>query len=356
MKKQYKIPLIILGVVSVLWLIALPFFYEVFFSKLFYMPFVGAIAAVVANITPAAAGIIYFPILTHLSVAPITVSQFNLVIQAYGMGLGTFRWFMFNRKLFILSVLPISIIGGLIGEIASMIFFPISNPELLTLIFNFISFIFTQFIFISIIRNTQYPNRHIDMTPLSYLTLFFFSIIGGLLCGWIGFGIDTIFYFVMTIIFKINPAIAIVTSISLMAVMSFSGTIINFLFHDVPIELFYSALPGVTVGGLFLAAYIAVKMGSRNILLLFTFFLSIDFFLALWTQQTLPMSETVRKIIIYALVFYMLLVHIKIFRNQSKNINASKGEFEHKDKDEQNHIKAAQQKIEAAEQQIDCSL
>lgn len=327
MKNKYSIPLIILVVVSVLWLIAFPFFHEIFLSKLFYMPFVGAVAAIVANITPAAAGIVYFPILTHLSIAPITISQFNLIIQAYGMGLGTLRWFLFNKKLFIFNVLPVSIAGGLIGEIVSIVLLPINNPELLTLIFNCIAFLFTQIIFFSLLRNSKYPNMSVKLTLFNCSIMFSFAFIGGLLCGWIGFGIDTIFYFIMTVMFRINPAASIVTSISLMAAMSISGTVLNAIFQNVPLALWYSAIPGVTIGGLFLAAYIAVKMGSRNILLLFTFFLSIDFFAALWTQHTLPMGDTVRKMIIYPLIFYMVVIHIKIFRSKSNNINASIGEF-----------------------------
>lgn len=292
------------------------------------MPLVGTVAAIVANITPAAAGIIYFPILTHLSMAPVTVSQFNLIIQAYGMGLGTFRWFLFNRKLFVFNVIPIAISGGFAGEIVSIVIFPIKNPELLTLIFNCIAFAFTQVIFFSLLRNVQYPNTTLTLNGFRRLVMFFSAFIGGLLCGWIGFGIDTIFYFIMTIMFRINPAVSIVTSISIMAIMSFTGTILNAIFQDVPLALWFSAIPGVTVGGLFLAAYVAVRMGARNILLLFTFFLSIDFFVALWTQQTLPMSETIRKVIIYGLVFYLLIIHVKIFRKQSKHIGTSLGKFD----------------------------
>jgi hypothetical protein len=121
-------------------------------------------------------------------------------------------------------------------------------------------------------------------------------------------------------VYRINPAVAIVTSIALMAVMSITGTLFNVFIHDVPFTLFYSALPGVTIGGLFLAAYIAVRMGPRNILLLFTFFLSADFFVTLWTQQTIPMSETIRKLVIYVLVFYLLAIHVRIMRNQSKAV------------------------------------
>lgn len=324
MNKKYKSPLIILAIVSILWLVSFPFFREIFISKLFYMPFVGAVAAVVANITPAAAGIVYFPILTHLNVPPVTVSQFNLIIQAYGMGLGTFRWFLFNRKLFIFNLIPISIAGGFLGEIVSIVCLPINNPEFLTLFFNFIAFLFTQIIFFSLLKNSQYPNTNVALNLRNCSVLLFASFIGGLLCGWIGFGIDTIFYFILTVMFKINPAAAIVTSISIMAAMSICGTILNSIFQEVPLALWFSAIPGVTIAGLFLAAYIAVKMGSRNILLLFTFFLSIDFFVALWTQQTFPMSDTVKKMIIYPLGFYMLALHIRIL---IKNMGTSIGEF-----------------------------
>src|SRR3989339_300352 len=326
--KTIKGPVIILVSALILWLSFLPYFYEVFFSKLFYMPFVGTVAAIVANITPAAAGIIYFPILTHLSVAPVTVAQFNLAIQAYGMGLGTFRWFLFNRNLFLFNLLPICMLGGFLGEIVSIVVFPIKNPELLTLIFNFIAFAFTQIIFFSILRNAKYPNARLNLTLSTGTVLFGFAFIGGLMCGWIGFGIDTLFYFIMTLVFKINPAVSIVTSIALMAAMSISGTVLNAVFHDVPLALWYSAIPGVTIGGLVLSTYIAVKMGAKNILLLFTFFLSTDFFVTLWTQQTLPMSETLRKIIIYLLVFYLLAIHIKIFRSQSKRMEVSMGNFD----------------------------
>ncbi len=327
MKINQKTPYLILAVVFVLWLCFLPFFYKIFFTELFYMPFVGVIAATVANITPAAAGIVYFPILTHLNVPPVTAAQFNLIIQAYGMGLGTFRWFLVNKKLFIFNVIPICILGGIIGEVFSIILFPISNPECLTLVFNLIAFLFTQIIFFSLLRKTQYPNTTIELTGANVLIFLFFSFIGGLISGWIGFGIDTIFYFILTVIFRINPAVSIVTSISLMAAMSIVGTVFNFFFHEIPFSIWYSAIPGVTIAGLFFAAYVAIKIGAKNVLLLFTFLLTIDFFANLWTQQTIPMSDTVKMLILYPLMIYMLGIHIKIFRENYRSISCSLGDF-----------------------------
>lgn len=327
MKKSERRPYIILAIAAGSWILLFPFFYEDFFSKFFYMPFLGVIAATVANTTPAAAGIVYFPILTRLHVTPVAAVQFNLMIQAYGMGLGTFKWFLINKKLFIFNVIPVCLAGGCAGIITSIVFFPIDNPELLTLIFNFIAFLFTQIIFFSILFKHNYPRLEIELNLRNVLILVFFSFLGGLISGWIGFGIDTMFYFILTVIFRINPAVAIVTSISLMAAVSLVGTILNLILSEVPLSLWYSAIPGVTIAGLFLASYLAMKLGAKNVLILFTFLLSIDFFVTLWTQHAIPMSQTVRTMVTYILVAYLVMIHVKIFKRSYREIGSALGEF-----------------------------
>ena len=103
------------------------------------MPLLGVVAATVANTTPAAAGIVYFPVLTKLNIDPFTAFQFSLIIQAYGMSLGTFKWYKLNKKLFLTNILPICILGGMIGVSLSILVFPLKNPELLVLTFNSIA-------------------------------------------------------------------------------------------------------------------------------------------------------------------------------------------------------------------------
>jgi uncharacterized membrane protein YfcA len=181
MKTKDRAPYIILAAVAGLWIIFFPYFQKDFLSQFFYMPFLGTIAATVANTTPAAAGIVYFPILTRLHVSPITAVQFSLIIQAYGMGLGTFRWFLVNKKLFIFNVIPVCLVGGLAGVVLSIVFFPVSNPELLTLIFNFIAFLLTQIIFFSILFKHKYPKLNVELNFVNILILFVFSFLGGLI-------------------------------------------------------------------------------------------------------------------------------------------------------------------------------
>ncbi len=314
MKSINRVPYIIFTVISVLWVMMFPFFYEDFLGKFYYMPFLGIIGATVANTTPAAAGIVYFPILTRLQISPVTAVQFSMITQAYGMGLGTFRWFLVNKRLFVVNVLPVCMTGGILGVVTSIMLVPIENTGFLTLVFNLVAFIFTQIIFFSILSHRKYPNLNVNLTTKNFLLLFLFSFLGGMISGWVGFGIDTMFYFILTVIFKINPAASIVTSISLMAVVSLAGTILNIIFKEVPFSLWYSALPGVTIAGLFLGAYLAIKLGAKNVLMLFTLLLSIDFFTALWTQHTIPLSQTVKMVTTYLLVIYLLFIHAKIFK------------------------------------------
>ncbi|MBN2011953.1 sulfite exporter TauE/SafE family protein [candidate division KSB1 bacterium] len=327
MVTKYRSLFIIAFFIAVAWLACFHHFSDDFINKYFYMPFLGIIAATVANTTPAAAGIVYFPILTKLNIAPATAVHFGLLIQAYGMGLGTFKWFLVNKRLFIMNVIPTCLAGGIIGVFLSIVVFPIDNAKILTSIFNLIAFLLTQFIFFSILFKRQYPKLTVELTPLNIAILFTFSLIGGLVTGWIGFGIDTIFYFILTVFFRINPAASIITSISLMAATSITGSILNIIFYSVPVSLWYSAIPGVTIAGLFLASFLAIKLGAKNVLLLFSLLLTLDFFVTFWTQHTFHISYLLKVFLTYALVAYLVYIHIKIFKLSYNDID-SLGEFE----------------------------
>ncbi len=328
MNRTKRLPYMVAAVAGLVWLFFFPHFRQAFLEQFYYMPFLGVVAATVANTTPAAAGIVYFPVLTRLAIDPATAVQFSLIIQAYGMGLGTFKWFLFNKKLFLAELLPLCFLGGTIGIVIGIVFVPINNPEILTLIFNSIGFLFTQIIFFSILFKCTYPNFKIDLNCFNGVVLFAFSLVGGIISGWIGFGIDTIFYFLLTFGYRINPAMAIVTSISLMAALSVVGTVLNLVFNSVPLALWYSAVPGVTLAGLFLAAYFAVRLGAKNILILFAFLLTVDFLTAFWTQNTIPMSQSFRMIFTYVIVAYLLVIHVKIFKQSYGEVNKALGKFQ----------------------------
>ena len=118
-----------------------------------------------------------------------------------------------------------------------------------------------------------------------------------------------------------------------MAAVSIAGTVLNVVLHEVPLALWYSALPGVTIAGLFRATYLAVKLGAKNVLLLFTACLSADFFISFWTQETIPLSYTIKVLATYILLTYLVVLHVKIFKKSYSELDACAVSFqEHKDK------------------------
>jgi len=302
------------GVAGVVWLLFFQKFRQDFFEHYYFMPLLGIIAATIANTTPAAAGIVYFPILTKLHISPVATARFSLMIQAYGMGLGTLKWLLVDRRLFMMRVIPLCLAGGMVGGLLSVVFLPLSNPKMLQLLFSGFALIVVQFIFYGIIRRRRYLRETIELTLRNSLVLFFCSLAGGMISGWIGFGIDTVFYFVLTVFYQINPAVAIITSIAIMAGVSIWCTLLNILFHSVPLALWYSAIPGVTLGGLFLASYVALKLGTRNVLLLFTLFLCMDFMLTLWTQEVFHWPYLLKSVLVYSLAVTLMVMHIRLFK------------------------------------------
>ncbi len=288
------------------------------------MPLLGIIAATIANTTPAAAGIVYFPVLTQLSITPLTTVRFTQMIQAYGMGLGTLKWYLVNSRLFLWQVLPLCIVCGVCGTFAGLVLFPLKNPEILKFIFNIVSFVLVQFVFVGLLFKREYNQLKINDNWFNLSLLAVVSIFGGMISGWIGFGVDTMVYFILTIFFRVNIALAIITSISLMTACSIAATVINFSLYDMSgvTPLWFSALPGVTLAGLFLASYFAMRLGTRTILLLFSLCLSVEFFIAVWTQEVIPLGFIARFVITNVMLIYLAVVHMKVFKSHYRAIDA----------------------------------
>ncbi len=307
---------IILISVAILWALLTPRFWPDLSQKYFFMPILGVLAATVANTTPVAAGIVYFPILTFLKISPLEAVLYTMMIQSYGMGIGAIRWFIEDRRLFLWKVLPICLIFGAAGAFCSTVYFPLTNPAILKNVFNIISFILVSAIFYSVIKKHRYPKTSIPLNRRNVILLIIAAYIGGVFAGWLGFGIDTVFYFLLTLVFRVQPAIAIVTSIALMTGISLFGTGLHYIIHPdvLPWGIWYSALPGVTLGGIFLAAYLTTEVTMKKFFIIFIFFLLAEFGVITLTQITLTTRYIVQFIIINALVLYLVYIHIRLFR------------------------------------------
>lgn len=315
--KHNKLSLyIILITVVILWGFLTPKFWPDLSQKYFFMPILGVLAATVANTTPVAAGLVYFPILTYLKISPLEAVLYTMMIQSYGMGIGAIRWFIEDRRLFLWKVLPICLLFGAAGAFSSIMIFPLDNPGVLKNAFNIISFILVSAIFYSVIKKHRYPKTSVALTKKNIILLIISAYVGGVFTGWLGFGVDTVFYFLLTLVFRVQPAIAIVTSIALMTGMSIFGTGLHYILHPdvLPWGIWYSALPGVTLGGIFLAAYLTTEVTMKKFFLIFIFFLIAEFGVISITQITLTVRYIIQFVIINALVLYLVYIHIRLFR------------------------------------------
>ncbi|MBP7233284.1 MAG: TSUP family transporter [Syntrophaceae bacterium] len=311
-KKKY-LPYYIFAAVSVFWLICLPFFEADFINHYFFMPFLGVVAATVANVTPAAAGIVYFPVMTRIHIDPAQVVMYTLMIQSFGMSLGSIKWFIVDRTLFMKNVLVVSITGGTIGIALAIFFFPLNDARQLRIIFDYFTYLITILVFIRLFLQKAKGGVDFKLNMLSFFILFSFSIIGGIISGWIGFGLDTIFYFTLTFFYRVNAAAAIVTSIVLMAVVSIIGTIFSSFLYALPKTLWFSALPGVAIGGLFVATFLAVNARWWKILLFFIYFFCVQIFLGYIYEPEQLFAYLLSLLKINLIIAYLVIVDVVVF-------------------------------------------
>ena len=317
--KKY-LPFYILSAVILFWLICLPIFYSDLINRYFFMPFLGVVAATVANVTPTAAGIVYFPIMTRIHMDATQVVMYTLMIQSFGMSLGTIKWFIVDRKLFLKNVLVVCLIGGSIGIALSILFFPVRDPQRIKVIFDYFSYVITVLVLLRVIIQRGQVISEFKFDIYSFIVLFGFSVFGGMVSGWIGFGVDTIFYFILTIFYRINAAAAIVTSIVLMAGVSIVGTILNSFFFTMPKNIWFSALPGVAIGGLFAATFLAVKARWWKVLIFFGYFFGVQIFLGYVYEREQLVSYLLSLLKINAIIAYLVIMDVIVFNYTYKKL------------------------------------
>jgi uncharacterized protein len=299
--------------VILFWLVCLPVFYADFVSQYFFMPFLGVVAATVANVTPTAAGIVYFPVMTRIHMDPAQVVLYTLMIQSFGMSLGSIKWFIVDRKLFLQNVLAVCLTGGSIGIALAIFFFPVRDPQRIKTIFDYVSYLIVVLVLIRVLLQKKQGIVDFKLNVSSFVVLFAFSVFGGLVSGWIGFGVDIIFYFILTVFYRVNAASAIVTSIVLMAGVSIVGTVLNSFLFTLPVNIWFSALPGVAAGGLFIATFLAVRARLWKVIVFFLYFFVVQLFLGYVYEREQLAAYLFSLLRINVIIAYLVIMDVIVF-------------------------------------------
>lgn len=143
--------------------------------------------------------------------------------------------------------------------------------------------------------------RNIVFTPKLYVIYAACCFLGGMLCGWIGIGVEKVTFFLLTYFHKVDVIAAGLSSITMTGWLSFFAFLLHALctpedegpgphwscavrddlnpnghvFGKVPYELWLSVLPGILIGSL-IGPIVNAAVGPRNIMIIFVGFLFFD--------------------------------------------------------------------------------
>lgn len=150
-------------------------------------------------------------------------------------------------------------------------------------------------------QSSKMERRNIVFTPKLFTIYAVSCFLGGMLCGWIGIGVEKVTFFLLTYFHKVDVIAAGLSSITMTGWLSFFAFLLHavctpedegfgphwscavrdelnpggHVFGKVPYELWLSVLPGILIGSL-IGPIVNAAVGPRNIMIIFVGFLFFD--------------------------------------------------------------------------------
>ncbi|WP_164848366.1 sulfite exporter TauE/SafE family protein [Halobacteriovorax sp. HLS] len=247
-----------------------------------FMPFVGILAATIAMSTPAGGGIVFFPIMILLGIAPLQAVGFSLGAQSVGMGIfGTYNWFKTDRAAIVSPIVAIVVPIAIAASLVTILIFPASKSSYLQVGFSCFGIFLAGYIYKHLDIDKSTSRRDIILNKSLVLSLVGVGLAGGAIVGYIGIGVDTLLFFVLTFFFKIDSHKATVTSIVTMGITAMVPFFVHLLIiKNVPLHLWLMVLPGIFLGAR-LGPWINMRLGQRRILSIFATILVIEFLMTI---------------------------------------------------------------------------
>ena len=271
----------------------------------------------VAGATSLGGGAVAFPVLTKLlHVASHDAKVFSLAIQSVGMGAATAAICLTRIKVEWKVVLWGSL-GGILGIWLGLgLFAPFLPPDVLKMSFTFMlaSFGITLLALNRVERecHSQIPVWRMQ----EKLIVFGAGLLGGIMSGLVGNGIDIFAFAAMVLLFRMSEKVATPTSVILMAFNAMVGlTLQVFIFHDfttVVQSYWFAAIPVVVVGAPF-GAMLCSRMSRQTIANILISLVGIELITSLLLiPLTLKVvSSSVAMLLICSYLNYLM------YRNQS---------------------------------------
>lgn len=247
------------------------------------IPIMMFFASFIAGSTAEGGGAVAFPIMTlFFKITPHISRDFSLLIQSFGMSFASFFIFL-NRIKILNNIVFLACAGGFIGIITGFYFLEGVVPA------AYLKMFFTCFwltFALSIFKNREriFKQQAQDIV-LSHNSIFIFlvSILGGLVSSQLGSGIDIILFSLLTIAFRVDLKVAIPTSVVIMSLTSFFGSLFKIVFLSIEpqaIDYTLCSIPIVIIGAP-LGAFIIHESSRKLALTLLSFSIIAQFIASL---------------------------------------------------------------------------
>lgn len=209
----------------------------------------------VAGSTSVGGGAVAFPVFTKLLQIPSDITLvFSLAIQSIGMGVASIL-IVSTRTPIVPKIIVHSFLFGAIGMGIGLF---ILGPILPSADVRYVFSMFSVIVGVALVINHRRVKQGIvselkdDARDISNRILFPIALIGGILSGLIGTGIDFVIFALMIFLGNYGIRTAIATSVVVMAINAIVGfllvTFFTSRFSGVVVEYWLAAIPIVVVG------------------------------------------------------------------------------------------------------------
>ena len=227
------------------------------FTSYFPIMVIMLFGSFVAGSTSLGGGAVAFPVFTKvLSIPSDTALVFSLAIQSIGMTAASLM-LLLSRTPIVKKVILISVIPGAFGVYLGLFhlngLFAEGQTKYAFSVFSlFVALVLIYDRFINH-RNLKEPEFNKGLQDISTYVIVFGSLVGGVLSGLIGTGIDFVLFTLMILFSKVGLKNAVATSVCVMAINAVIGfSMVYFFtgdFSGVVVDYWLAAVPIVVVGG-----------------------------------------------------------------------------------------------------------
>lgn len=266
----------------------------------------------IAGATSEGGGAVAFPVFTKaLHIAPLDAKIFSLAIQSVGMTAATLTIIVMQVPVAWRAIAWCSL-GGVGGVmLSSLLVAPLLQPALLKMLFTAMIVSFALTLTILNWRPRNYNSVLPVCTWRERTMLVASGVVGGVMTGLVGNGIDIICFSVLVLLFRLAEKVATPTSVVLMAFNSLAGFLLHLFFiggFNERVEQYWLAAVPVVVVGAPLGAYFCTKLNNRTIAGILIGLIVVELISSLCliplTDKIVAVSSAV--FIVFSVIYYLM--------------------------------------------------